>query len=69
MSKRGDIMSEEKLVISARKYKGETSVISIRLPNDLIDELDKIAEKTGRTRNEVIQKCLIFSAENLEIKD
>lgn len=61
-------MSEEKLIISAKKYRGDSSVVSIRLPDDLTKKLDSIAEKTGRTRNEVIQKCLTFALDNLEIK-
>lgn len=59
---------EKKLIISQRRFKGDSSVISVRLPNDLVKSLDDIAEKTGRTRNEIIQKCIEFSVENLEIK-
>lgn len=62
-------MSKEKLVISSKKYRGDSSVISIRLPDDLVKKLDEIAEVTGRTRNEVIQKCLAFAVDNLEIKE
>ncbi len=62
-------MSKEKLVISSKKYRGDSTVISIRLPDELVKKLDKIAEGTGRTRNEVIQKCLAFSVDNLEIKE
>ena len=62
-------MSNEKLVISSKKYRGDSTVISIRLPDELVKALDKIAEETGRTRNEVIQKCLAFAVDNLEIKE
>ena len=62
-------MSNEKLIISSKKYRGDSTVISIRLPDELLKELDKIAEETGRTRNEVIQKCLAFAVDNLEIKE
>lgn len=44
-------------------------VVSSRLTNEIVEELDKIAEKTGRTRNEIIQICLEFAIENLEIKE
>lgn len=40
-------MDEKKLIISPRKYKGETSVVSSRLPVEMIKNLDSIAEKTG----------------------
>ena len=60
-------MSNEKLIISSKKNRGDSTVISIRLPDELVKALDKIAEETGRTRNEVIQKCLSFAVDNLEI--
>ena len=53
----------------SKKYRGETSVVSVRLPEDLIGRIDEIASKTGRTRNEIIMKCLEFSIDNLEIKE
>ena len=62
-------MPDKKLVISSKKFRGESSVVSVRLPNDMIERLDAIAEQTGRTRNEIIQKCLAFSIENIEITD
>ena len=65
--KRRSIMSKEKLVISSKKYRGDSTVVSTRLPDELVQKLDKIALDTGRTRNEVIQKCLAFSVDNLEI--
>ena len=62
-------MSKEKLVNSSKKYRGDSTVVSIRLPDELVKKLDAIAEETGRTRNEVIQKCLAFAVDNLEIKE
>ena len=62
-------MPDKKLVISSKKFRGDTSVVSVRLPNDMIERLDDIAEQTGRTRNEIIQKCLAYSIENIEISD
>lgn len=60
-------MAEKKLVIASKKYRGESSVVSVRLPHELIRQLDAIAEETGRTRNELIQTCLEFALGNLEI--
>lgn len=62
-------MPDKKLVISSKKFRGDSSVVSVRLPNDMIERLDDIAEQTGRTRNEIIQKCLAYSIENIEISD
>lgn len=60
-------MNDKKLVIASKKFRGESSVVSVRLPNEMIKKLDEIAEKTGRTRNEIVTKCLVFAIENLEI--
>lgn len=60
-------MDSKKLVISTRKFKGETSVVSARLPVEMITTLDKIAEDTGRNRNEIISLCLEYAIENLTI--
>lgn len=61
-------MAEKKLVIPLKKYTGETAVVSARLPVDLIKKIDEICEATGRTKNEIIQMCLEFSVDNIEIK-
>ncbi len=60
-------MADKKLSISTKKYKGETSPVSARLTLDLIARIDDVAEKTGRTRNEIIQKCIEFAIDNIEI--
>ena len=59
----------KKLVITSKKYRGETTVVSSRLTNELVKKLDSIAECTGRTRNEIIQTCLEFAVDNLEIEE
>jgi len=59
-------LAEKKLVIPSKHYKGDTSVVSARLPNDMIKDLDKIAESTGRNRNEIIMLCLEYAIENLD---
>ncbi|MCD8379147.1 MAG: ribbon-helix-helix domain-containing protein [Lachnospiraceae bacterium] len=61
-------MSERKLVIRSHKYSGETSVVSVRLPKDMLAEIDSIAEKTGRTRSEIIVLSMEFALENIETK-
>ena len=60
-------MSYEKLVIKPKKYRGETTVISSRIPNDMLREIDEIAQYTGRNRNEIIIKCLSFALERYEM--
>ncbi len=60
-------MSDKKLKITTKKYRGDSSVVSVRLPNELIESLDSISNITGRTRNDIMQRCLEFAIENLEI--
>lgn len=60
---------DKKLTISVKKYSGETSVVSLRMPDELIKKIDLVAEKTGRTRNEIIIKCLDFAIDNMVIDD
>ena len=65
----GDIM-DKKFVVRPRKPAfGKNSVVSTRLPDTVIEELDTIAQKTGRSRNELIQMCIDFALENLEIRE
>ncbi len=60
-------MDNPKLIITSRKYTGETSIISMRIPKDMLKDIDKIADETGRTRNELLTTCLDFSLKNMEI--
>ena len=60
-------LSDKKLVIHAKRYKNDTSVVSARLPRDMVKDLDHIAEKTRRNRNEIIMLCLEFAMDHLEI--
>lgn len=62
-------MENIKLTIPSKKYKGESAVISARIPIELIKKIDEIAEKTGRTRNEIMLTCLEFAVANIEIKE
>lgn len=61
-------MEKEKFSITSKKYKGSSSVISLRVSDDLLKKIDEIAEETGRARNEIITMALEYAVENLEIK-
>ena len=61
-------MEKDKLVIGVQKGYGKSSVISARLPQELIDGLDKIALETGRTRSEIVLLCVEFSLPKIEIR-
>ena len=60
-------MPDKKLIIHSHRYSNETTVISIRLPKDMLAVVDRVAQETGRTRNEIIVKSMEFALDNLEI--
>jgi predicted DNA-binding protein len=59
----------KKLTIPAKKYKGDSAVISARISLELVKRIDEVAEQTGRTRNEIIMMCLDFALDNTVVSD
>ncbi|MBQ8903337.1 MAG: CopG family transcriptional regulator [Oscillospiraceae bacterium] len=62
----------KKLLISKRsKIKGEDGykTFSLRVRDEVVAELDRIAGETGRSRNEIISLMLDFGIENCEITE
>lgn len=62
-------MEKKKLVIQSHRYGGETSVISLRLPKDMLKVIEEVAATTGRTRNEILVTSLEYALENMEIEE
>ena len=60
-------MEEPILKITPKKYTGESAVISMRLPKDMLRDLDIATEASGRTRNELLTLCMEFSLNHMEI--
>jgi predicted DNA-binding protein len=60
--------NEKKLVIQPQKYGGETSVVSMRMPKNMLADIEKVAAETGRTRNDILMMSLEFALEHMEIK-
>ena len=58
---------DNKFIVRPKKNYGESSVVSARLPNEVVAELDSVATKTGRTRNEIIMMCIEYALSNLHI--
>lgn len=62
--------SNKKLIIRPRRAAlGKTAVVYVRLSEDTIKRLDTITTRTGHSRNELIQLCVEFGLENMEIKE
>lgn len=60
-------MEEPTLRLEPKKYTGESTVVSMRMPRDMVQELDRIAASTGYTRTELVMACLEFSMNHMEI--
>ena len=59
---------EEKLQITRKRFSGESTVISLRIPKDMLEEIDKIAAFTGRPRNELLTTAIEFAIKHMEIE-
>lgn len=59
-------MSKETLKIRRRGEDGN-KIISIRIKEDLLNELDRISKDSNYSRNELINLILRYGIENLEI--
>lgn len=64
-------MKEEKLIIKPRHAKGDDGyrVFSIRVKEDIVKEIDELALKPGRSRNELIGMFLEYGLCQYEIEE
>ncbi len=60
-------MEKPVLRISPKRYGGETTILSMRIPKDLLKNIDSAAAVTGRTRNEILTMSLEFALDHMEI--
>lgn len=60
-------MSELHFHIPKKRYGGDTTVISMRIPKDMLRDIDQVAKETGRTRNDVLALSLEFAIDHMEI--
>ena len=60
--------SDKRLVIKPHKYGNETTVVSMRMPKDMLSDIDEVASNTGRTRNDILMMSLEFALEHMEIQ-
>ena len=56
-----------KLYIPPKKYTGESTVVSMRMPKDMMEEIDRIAKSTGRNRSELMTLFVEFAMKHMEI--
>ncbi len=62
---------KDKLIITKKPIKGEDGykTFSIRIKEDLAERLNTLAQKSNRSRNDLIQALLDYAVENCEIED
>ena len=53
------------LYVSRKRYTGESTVISMRLPKDMLQDIDDAAHRSGRTRNEIMSMSLEFALKHM----
>ena len=61
-------MDNKKIKVSKKGDDGHTN-ISLRLRNSILSELDDIAAKTNRSRNELANMFLEFAVKNWELEE
>lgn len=59
-------MSGESLKIKKRGEDGN-KIISVRIKEDILEELDRISKESNYSRNELINLILRYGIENIEI--
>ncbi len=61
---------DKKLIINKKSFKGEDGykTFSVRIKEDTVKELDRLAKETNRSRNELINILLNFAIENCDVK-
>ena len=60
-------MDEPVFLIRQKKYVGETMVVSMRIPKDMLADIDKAAQISGRTRNEIMSMSLEFALNHMKV--
>ena len=60
-------MKNERLVIKKRGDDGH-KIISVRIKENLLEQLDKIADEGNVSRNELINLMIAYGIENIEIE-
>ncbi len=60
-------MEQEKLIISPKRAKGEDGykTFSIRIKDELVEQLNQISIQTGYSRNALIVQCVRFAIEHM----
>ncbi|MBP3337974.1 MAG: CopG family transcriptional regulator [Lachnospiraceae bacterium] len=61
-------MSNNKPLVIKRKGEDGSKIITIRIKEDILNKLDKMASESNFSRNELITTLLKYAIENTEIQ-
>lgn len=61
-------MSNNKPLVIKRKGEDGSKIITIRIKEDILNELDKMASESNFSRNELITTLLKYAIENTELQ-
>ena len=61
-------MTEEKSIITPKSYRTDTTIVSARIPTDLVEKIEKLAKESNRNRNEMIQMLLTYAVDRAEVR-
>ena len=53
--------------LTVTKTKKKTESFSMRVPKNMLREIDQVAEATGKSRNEILTMSLEFALKHMEI--
>ena len=69
--KTGGAAMKNKLIIKKKALKGEDGykVFSVRLKDETVEKLNDLAQKSNRTRNELINILLDYAMKECEIEE
>jgi predicted transcriptional regulator len=59
----------DKFIVTQLRGEDGTTVVTARLPNKLVQRLEDVVIKTGRSRTQVIIMALDYALDRLEIED
>ena len=64
-------MENEPLIIKPKRAKGEDGykTFSIRIKDELVERIDDVSQKTGRSRNELIGMFIAYALDRCKISD
>lgn len=60
-------MAEKKFIVTPKVEK--TMTITLRIDNEVLTVVEQLVVKSGRSRNELINKALKFALDNVEFVD